>query len=304
MKRVSHSWVIAVGWLVAAPPGLAAAERRPNDKGFDEAFYLPGWGVTSVADVWDNDVFDDRYRRNGTLVPTAGSATDVLFDAAMAWMNETAAAGAPFLCYLPTTAPHGPCRVPDKDKAPYRGKGPSAFFGMIANIDENVGRLERLSAASGLRENTILIFAHDNGGTGGVNLYNAGMRGRETTYYEGGHRAACFVRRPGRTAPAILPHPPDHHRPRRRRRPARLPAGRGHRPRPVVRGVRTRLAPAVGRRLLAGRGESGPVRPVGGARRRGGVLDLRHDRVGWCRWPRRAPTPGGRCRGRCSAPPP
>ena len=169
--------------------------NRPNDKGFDEAFYLPGWGVTAVADVWNNDLFDGRFRRNGTLVATKGYATDVFFDAAMAWMKR--AAGEPFYCYLPTTAPHGPCWVPEKDKAPYLGHGPAAFFGMIANIDANVGRLERFLAESGLRENTILVFSHDNGGTGGVKLFNAGMRGRKTTYYEGGHRAACFVRWPG-----------------------------------------------------------------------------------------------------------
>jgi hypothetical protein len=42
-----------------------------------------------------------------------------------------------------------------------------------------------------------VVFFHDNGGTGGVNLFNAGMRDRKTTYYDGGHRAACFIRWPG-----------------------------------------------------------------------------------------------------------
>jgi arylsulfatase len=41
-----------------------------------------------------------------------------------------------------------------------------------------------------------VIFFNDNGGTAGVNLFNAGMRGRKTQYYEGGHRAACFLRWP------------------------------------------------------------------------------------------------------------
>jgi arylsulfatase len=38
---------------------------------------------------------------------------------------------------------------------------------------------------------------NDNGGTAGVQTYNAGMRGHKTQYYDGGHRAACFVRWPG-----------------------------------------------------------------------------------------------------------
>jgi arylsulfatase len=50
--------------------------------------------------------------------------------------------------------------------------------------------------ASGLSDNTIVIFMNDNGGTGGVNTFNAGMRDRKTTYYDGGHRAMCFIRWP------------------------------------------------------------------------------------------------------------
>jgi arylsulfatase len=75
---------------------------------------------------------------------------------------------------------------------------------MIANVDENVGRLDKFLAESGLAENTIVFFFHDNGGTAGVNLHNAGMRGRKTTYYEGGHRAACFIRWPGKFKPQDL----------------------------------------------------------------------------------------------------
>src|SRR5437773_10663191 len=67
---------------------------------------------------------------------------------------------------------------------------------MIANLDENMGRLDAFLNETGLRDNTIVIFLNDNGGTAGVNLYNAGMRGRKTQYYEGGHRAACFLRWP------------------------------------------------------------------------------------------------------------
>jgi arylsulfatase len=67
---------------------------------------------------------------------------------------------------------------------------------MIANLDENIGRLEAFLQTSGLRENTIVMFFNDNGGTAGVNTFNAGMRGRKTQNYEGGHRAALFVRWP------------------------------------------------------------------------------------------------------------
>jgi arylsulfatase len=168
----------------------------PNDRGFQEAVYHLGWGITSMADLWQNDYFDGRFRHNGTLKQYKGYCTDVWFDLAKKWIRERHKREEPFFLYLPTNAPHGPLWVPEKYKKPYLGRGPAAFFGMIANIDENLGKLEALVRDTGLRDNTIFVFMHDNGGTAGVNTYNAGMRGRKTQYYEGGHRAACFIRWP------------------------------------------------------------------------------------------------------------
>jgi len=170
----------------------------PNFRGFQESVYHLGWGITSMADTWENDYFDGRFRHNGRLEKLPGYCTDVWFDLSLNWIKQRKAANEPFLLYLPTNAPHGPHWVPTKYKAMYSGAGaPTAFFGMIANLDENVGRLVRTLDETGLADNTILVFFHDNGGTAGVNTFNAGMRGRKTQYYEGGHRAACFVRWPG-----------------------------------------------------------------------------------------------------------
>jgi arylsulfatase len=168
----------------------------PHYRGFHDAVYHLGWGITSMADTWENDLFDGRFFHNGVLQKYPGYCTDMFFNLSMAWLKERQAKNEPFFLYLPTNAPHGPLWVADKYKQPYQGKGPAAFFGMIANLDENVGRLEKFLTESGLRDNTIVIFMHDNGGTAGTRLFNAGMRAGKTTYYEGGHRAACFVRWP------------------------------------------------------------------------------------------------------------
>jgi arylsulfatase len=169
----------------------------PHQRGFDEAVYHLGWGVTSMADTWQNDCFDGRYFHNGKLGKYPGYCTDVWFDLAMGYMRARREEQKPFFVYLPTNAPHGPHWVADKYKEPYRGLGPAtAFFGMIANLDENMGRLDAFLRESGLYENTIVIYFHDNGGTGGVKTFNAGLRAGKTTYYDGGHRAACFVRWP------------------------------------------------------------------------------------------------------------
>jgi arylsulfatase A-like enzyme len=172
----------------------------PHQRGFDRAIYHLGWGITSMADLWCNDYFDGRFRDNGELKPYPGYCTDVWFDQAIGWMKKQHEEKKPFFVYLPTNAPHGPLWIADKYRQPYLDqKLPrplSSFFGMIANIDENMGKLDEFLKQSGLRDNTIVIYFHDNGGTAGVNYYNAGMRGKKTTYYEGGHRAACFIRWP------------------------------------------------------------------------------------------------------------
>lgn len=168
----------------------------PHQRGFQETVYHLGWGITSMADLWQNDYFDGRFRHNGVLKQYPGYCTDVWFDLAMNWIKERRRQREPFFVYLATNAAHGPHWVPDKYKKPYEGKGPAAFFGMIANLDENLGRLDAFLRAQGLWDDTLLIYMNDNGGTAGVNVYNAGMRGRKTQYYEGGHRAVCFARWP------------------------------------------------------------------------------------------------------------
>lgn len=168
----------------------------PHQRGFEETVYHLGWGITSISDHWENDCFNGHFYHNGKLQQYPGYCTDVWFNLAMDWMKGCQQRREPFFLYLPTNAVHTPHWVEDKYKAPYRGQGPEAFFGMMANLDENMGRLQDFLRDTGLADNTILIYFHDNGGTSGVKVFNAGMRGHKTEYYEGGHRAACFLRWP------------------------------------------------------------------------------------------------------------
>jgi arylsulfatase len=168
----------------------------PHYKGFHEAVYHLGWGITSMADTWCNDCFDPWLFHNGTKKQYKGYCTDIYFDLGMKWIRERKEKKEPFFLYLPTNAPHGPHWVAEKYSNLYKGKGPAAFFGMIANIDENVGRLDAFLKEEGLLDDTLFIYMTDNGGTAGVKTYNAGMRAGKTTYYDGGHRTASFWRWP------------------------------------------------------------------------------------------------------------
>ena len=70
------------------------------------------------------------------------------------------------------------------------------FYGMIANIDENVGTLRSFLKEEGLFENTIFIFTTDNGTAAGAKVFNDGMRGNKGSEYDGGHRVPMFINWP------------------------------------------------------------------------------------------------------------
>jgi len=171
---------------------------RPEDRGFQEAVWFPSSHIGSAPDAWNNDYFNDRYRHNGRLERYQGYCTDVFFGQALRWIRARQAASEPFFAYIAPNAAHGPLFVEERYRRLFPGlaRNLAGFFGMIVNIDENVGRLERMLRDAGLRENTILVFMTDNGGTAGVDFYNAGMRGRKIGLWEGGHRVPCFIRWP------------------------------------------------------------------------------------------------------------
>jgi arylsulfatase len=170
--------------------------HRPIDKGFEESVYHLGWGMLDSTPEFDNPLIDGRCFHNGRPEKFKGHCTDLWFDRAIAWMAERKKNGEPFLCYLPTNAPHAPYVEAEEYVQPYRGKGPAGFFGMIAHLDKRFGDLDKFLTDSGLRENTIVIFMTDNGGTAGVKTHNAGLRAGKTTYYDGGHRVPCWIRWP------------------------------------------------------------------------------------------------------------
>jgi arylsulfatase A-like enzyme len=173
---------------------------RPEDRGFQEVVRHGAGGVGQTPDGWDNAYFDDRYYHNGVLRLFEGYCTDVFFGEAQRFMAASAAAGQPFFAYISTNAPHAPFHCPEEFVAPYRGRGltpeEEVFLGMIANIDANVATLRAWLEEAGLADNTILIFMTDNGTATGERIYNAGMRGKKGSPYDGGHRVPFFLHWP------------------------------------------------------------------------------------------------------------
>jgi arylsulfatase A-like enzyme len=178
-----------------------AYPHRPRFRGFQEVVSFRAWGITSLADYYDNSYYDPMLMHNGVDKKYEGYVTDIFFDEAMKWMEKCQEKSKPFFAYIPTNTPHVPEICPPKYSTPYKGKYqgkdiPDVFFGMIANIDENMGRLETFLKEKKLCDNTIVIFLSDNGSQNkkAVALYNKGMKDRKGSLFEGGHRVHLFVR--------------------------------------------------------------------------------------------------------------
>ena len=173
---------------------------RPEDRGFHEVVRHGGGGVGQTPDYWDNAYFDDTYFHNGKPKKFEGYCTDVYFDSAKRFIEDSVAREKPFFAFISTNAPHSPFHVADRYWKPYLEKGLSEreaiFFGMIANIDDNVGAIREWLEAKGLKENTLFIFTTDNGTANGENVWNSGMRGKKGSEYDGGHRVPFFLHWP------------------------------------------------------------------------------------------------------------
>jgi len=193
------------------------AEYQPGRRGFDEVFIHGCGGIGqsypgSCGDAPGNTYFSPAILHNNVFEKTDGYCTDVFFNQALSWISKSAGQQ-PFFAYIATNAPHGPLDVRPEDEARYASAGVASgaspvnrdvakFFGMIANIDDNVGKLLAKLAELGIEKNTLVIFMNDNGGTVGTRVYNAGMRGAKATPWRGGTRAASFWRWPGTLQPA------------------------------------------------------------------------------------------------------
>jgi len=186
------------------------APHRPQDRGFQDVVWHRCGGVGQASDYWGNDYFDDTYERNGKFEKFEGYCTDVWFSESIRFIEENQKK--PFFLYLAPNAPHGPYLVDRKWSQPYEEsvdwRNGDRFYGMIANFDHNMGKLRERLASLGLTENTIFIFMTDNGTASGASFgtdtlnseavkgFNAGMRGKKSSIYEGGHRVPFFVHWP------------------------------------------------------------------------------------------------------------
>ena len=105
--------------------------------------------ISSLPDHWGNDYLDSVLRRNdGRVQKFTGYCTDIFFREAIGWMRRQHDARKPVLCCLPLNAWHGPQWAPKElresiaKQFPKLPPGHIGYLAMLANADENFGKLE------------------------------------------------------------------------------------------------------------------------------------------------------------------
>jgi arylsulfatase A-like enzyme len=203
-------------WHLGEAPAL-----QPHAQGFDESLAILG-GAAMFMDPDDPKVVNaklpwdpiDRFiwanlrhavTFNGSpRFRPKGHMTDYLADEAVKAIEANR--NRPFFMYLAFNAPHTPLQATraDYDALPQIADPKTRVYGaMIAQLDRRIGSVMAKLKATGLDENTLVIFTSDNGGAwyNGIEGLNAPYRGWKATFFEGGIRTPLFMRWPARIAP-------------------------------------------------------------------------------------------------------
>ncbi len=184
---------------------------RPSEQGFDESYIHRGGGLAQPSEPIENQ---RRYTNpilfhNNQKIETRGYCTDLYFEAAADFIDDSLEREKPFFAYIATNAPHSPYHdVPEALYQKYLTKDLESImmddktsrddiariFAMIENVDENIGRLIDLLERRDIARNTIVIFLNDNGPNS--RRFAGPLRGMKGEVHAGGVRSPLWVRWP------------------------------------------------------------------------------------------------------------
>lgn len=195
---------------------------RPQDQGFSTSLVHKGGGIGQPGDLDNYPAGDSAYfspvlYQNGKKIKTKGYCSDVFTDAAVGFIQNHDSS--PFLLYLSFNAPHTPLQVPQQYYEKYKSLSLEAYkkrfgatdedvanmsekdlddarkvYGMVSNIDDNIGRVVAALKNRKIADNTIIVFMSDNGPE--QRRFKLALRGRKSSVHEGGVRVPFFMHGP------------------------------------------------------------------------------------------------------------
>ena len=134
-----------------------------------------------------------------------GDGSDIAMDEALKFIRKQAGAGKPFLAVVWFGSPHVPHEALPADKTAYAAlpEKDQNYYGEIAAVDRNVGKLRAALRKLKVSENTLLWYNSDNGGAAGPKS-TGNLRGSKGTLWEGGLRVPGIIEWPARIPKAFV----------------------------------------------------------------------------------------------------
>ena len=209
LKDAGYETAIVGKWHL----GHADPKYWPRQRGFDYQ-YGPMIGEIDYFTHEQHGVVD--WYRNNKRVEEPGYSTTLLGDDAVK-LIEAHDVKTPLYLYLTFNAPHTPYQAPQSYLDRYQNiSDPSrrAYAAKITAMDDQIGRVVAALDKKKMRDNTLIVFQSDNGGTRNamfagegdmskikIPVDNGPYRDGKGSLYEGGTRVIALANWPGHIKP-------------------------------------------------------------------------------------------------------
>ncbi|NLX95387.1 MAG: sulfatase-like hydrolase/transferase [Rhodopirellula sp.] len=220
LKSAGYDTCITGKWHLGSLP-----EWGPNHFGFDHSYGSLAGGVSPWNHRYKKGPYTRTWHRNEELLEEPGHVTDLIAAEAIRWIETRGEK--PFFLYVPFTAVHLPIKEPEEwlERVPngIAGDVPRHYAACVMHLDDAVGRILAALEKEGKRDDTLVVFTSDNGGStvenndlkypddncpnGKLTGNNKPLRGQKGDLYEGGTRVPTIVRWPGHVKPGKVETP-------------------------------------------------------------------------------------------------
>lgn len=226
LRNVGYTTGLFGKWHLGSDPKFC-----PNQFGFDYSYGSLAGGVDPYNHRYKEGEWSHTWHRNGERVEERGHVTDLIVDEAIQWME---AQTQPWFCYVPFTAVHTPIKAPEAwidaycdqsyDVDPARDFSFKVYAAYLSHMDWAIGQMIESIYRQLAVDNTIVVFASDNGAIPDADLGDAGkypgfqeemprlgsnlpLRGQKAQMYEGGVRTPAVICWPGTLKPGKMTAP-------------------------------------------------------------------------------------------------